>query len=183
MSAVLDVCAEIAVDERWLRFFRRQLADGFSDLRGAEAAVTVPVAERLLNEILAESLPRSAAIRDLHVTPLAGDRFTVRARLGSSTLLPPVKLTLAIDRQPDLPAVPILILRIEATGLMALAGPVLRLFNAMPEGIRVEHDRIHVDLRALARRYGADSYLDHLDEIRVNTVEGSLVLGIRGRIR
>ena len=66
---------------------------------------------------------------------------------------------------------------------MALAGPVLRLLNAMPEGIRVADDRIHVDLRALAERYGLNKYFDHLDEIRVNSVEGSLVLGIRGRIR
>jgi hypothetical protein len=171
------------VDERFVRLLRRQLADGFSDLRGAEAAVTIPVTEKLLNEILAESLPQSAAIRDLHVTPLASDRFTVRARLGSSTLLPPLKLTLAIDRQPDLPASPVLILRLEATGLMALAGPVLRLLNAMPEGIRVKDDRIHVDLRALAERYRLDMYFDHLDEIRVSSIEGSLGLAIRGRIR
>jgi len=171
------------VDERFVRLFRRQLAGGFSDLRGAEAAVTVPVSEKLLNEILAESLPGSVATRDLHVTPLARDRFTVRARLGSSTLLPPVKLTLAIDRQPELPGSPLLILRLEARGLMALAGPVLRLLNAMPEGIRVADDRIHVDLRALAERYGLNKYFDHLDEIRVNSVEGSLVLAIRGRIR
>jgi hypothetical protein len=177
------VCPEILVDERFARLLRRQLADGFSDLRGAEAAVTIPVTEKLLNEILAESLPHSAAIRDLHVTPLAGDRFTVRARLGSSALLPPFKLTLAIDRQPDLPASPVLILRLVATGLMALARPVLRLLNAMPEGIRVKDDRIHVDLRALAERYRLDTYFDHLDEIRVNSVEGSLVLAIRGRIR
>ena len=171
------------MDERIVRLLRRQLADGFSDLRGAEASVTIPLTEKLLNEILAESLPHSAAIRDLHVAPLASDRFTVRARLGSSTLLPPFKLTLAIDRQPDLPASPVLILRLEATGLMALARPVLRMLNALPEGIRVKDDRIHVDLRALADRYRLAMYFDHLDEVRVNSVEGSLVLAVRGRIR
>ena len=66
---------------------------------------------------------------------------------------------------------------------MALAGPVLRLLNAMPEGIRVKDDRIHIDLRALAARHRLDMYFDHLDEIRVSSIDGSLVLAIRGRIR
>ena len=66
---------------------------------------------------------------------------------------------------------------------MALARPVLRMLNALPEGIRVKDDRIHVDLRALAERYRLDMYFDQLDEIRVNSVEGSLVLAVRGRIR
>jgi hypothetical protein len=152
-------------------------------LRGAQATITLPISERLLNEALTEMIPQSAPVSDLHVTPEAGDRFTVRFRIGSSTILPRLKIALAIDREPDLPAFPVIVLRLETTGLMTLASPVLRLLNAFPAGVTLKEDRIHVDLRALAERQGFGAYLDHLDELRVNTVSGAVVLTVRGRIR
>ena len=171
------------MDERIERLLRRQLAEGFADVHGAHAAITLPISERLLNELIAETIPRSAPVTDLRVTPEAGDRFTVRFRVGSSTFLPHVKVVLAIERQPDLPASPIVVLRLETTGLMMLAGPVLRLLNALPAGIAVNDDRIHVDLRALAESRGLAGYLDYLDQLRVNTVSGAVVLTVLGRIR
>ena len=176
------MCVETSVDERIERVLRRQLADGFPDIRGAQAAVTLPVSERLLNELIAETLPASAPIAELHVTPEPGDRFTVRFRVGSSTLLPRMKIVLAVEAQPDLPSLPILVLRLETTGLLMLAGPVLRLLNAFPAGVAVKDDRIHIDLRALADRRGLASYFDHLDQLRVNTASGVVVLTVHLRI-
>lgn len=175
--------AEVRVDARLERVLRRQLAEGFPDLRGADAAITVPVSERLLNEILAETIPRSVPVSELHVTPEPDDRFAVQFRVGSSPFIPLVKITFAIDRQPDLPAFPVIVLRMETPGLMMLAGPVLRLLNALPAGMTVKDDRIHVDLRALAERHRLATYLDYLDELRVHTVTGALVLTLRCRIR
>jgi hypothetical protein len=40
-----------------------------------------------------------------------------------------------------------------------------------------------VDLRALAERRGFVPYLDYLDQLRVNTVSGAVVLTVHGRIR
>ena len=170
------------MDERFVRLFRRQQASGFEDVRGAEASVTLPVSERLLNEVLAETVPRSAPVRELHVKPQAGDRFAVRARIGSSALLPAINLTLSIDRQPELPASPVLILRLETTGLLSLAGPALRFLDALPTGIRVEHDRIYVDLAKLLAARNLDSYLAYVKELRVNAVDGAVLLSIRGRL-
>ena len=171
------------MDERIERLLRQQLADGFSGIRGAQAAITLPVSERLLNEVLAETIPRSAPVTDLHVSPEAGDRFVVRFRVGSSPLVPRLKVALAIETQPDLPALPVVVLRLETTGLMMLAGPVLRLLNALPAGMTVKDDRIHVDLRDLAQRRGFAPYFDYLDSLRVNTVNGAVVLTVHGRIR
>jgi hypothetical protein len=171
------------VDERLERLLRRQLADGFPDLRGAEAAITLPVSERLLNDVLVETIPPSVPVRELHVTPQADDRFLVRFRVGSSSFLPRVTIALAIDRQPELPTVPVLVLRIETTGLMVLAGPLLRMLNALPAGVIVKDDRIHLDLRALADRRGVGSYLGYLNELRIHTVDGAVVVTVRGAVR
>ena len=168
------------MDERFVRLFRRQQASGFEDLHGAEASVTLPVSERLLNEIIAESVPRS--VRELHVKPQAGDRFAVRARIGSSPLLPAINLTLSIDRQPELPASPVLILRLETSGLLSLAGPALRFLDALPPGIRVEHDRVYVDLAKLLAARHLESYLAYVKELRVNAVDGAVLISVRGRL-
>jgi hypothetical protein len=171
------------VDERLERLLRQQLDSGFADLHGAEAAITLPVSERLLNELVAETLPASAPVRDLQIAPEAGDRFSVRLRIGSSPLIPRLKIALSIDRQPELPTSPVVVLKVESAGLMSLAGPVLRLLNALPAGIVVHEDRIHIDLRALADRRGLAPLLDYLTELRVNTLQGALVLTLRGRLR
>lgn len=171
------------MDERIERVLHRQIADGFPGIRGAQAAITLPISERLLNEVLAETIPRSVAVTDLHVTPEADDRVVVRFRVGSSSLVPRLKLVLAIETQPDLPALPVLVLRLETKGLMLLAGPLLRLFNALPAGVTVKDDRIHLDLRALADRHSFAPYLDYLDHLRLNAVSGALVVTVHGKVR
>ena len=170
------------MDERFVGLLQRQQASGFEDLRGAEASLTLPVSERLLNEAIAESLPQSGAVRELHVRPQAGDRFAVRARIGSSSWLPAINLGVAIDRQPDLPSSPVLVLRLEASGLSVFAGAALRFLNALPPGVRVEADRIFVDLAKLLDARGLAPYFAYVNELRVNTVDGSVVLFIRGRL-
>ena len=49
--------AGVECAKRLERLLRQQLDNGFSDLRGAEAAITLPVSERLLNELVAGALP------------------------------------------------------------------------------------------------------------------------------
>jgi hypothetical protein len=170
------------VDERFLRLFLRQHASGFADVAGAAASVTLPISERLLNEALAEAMPSSAPIRELHVKPLAADRFTVRLRIGSSPLIPAVNLSLSIDQQPVLPASPLLVLRMQSSGLLSFAGPALRLFDALPPGIRVEHERIYVDVQKLLETRGFGQYLGYVKELEVHTVEGALVVSLRASI-
>ncbi len=160
----------------------RQQAAGFEDLRGADVSATVPISERLLNELVQESLPRALPVRDLSVAPQAGDRFVVRGRLGSSSLLPRLKLTVLIDRQPDLPSSAALVLKLEMGALMALAGPALRFLDALPPGIHVDGDRIHVDIAKLLERRGLSQYLGFIQRLEVHTTDGAVVAMIRGGV-
>jgi len=168
-------------------FFERLLAglqaSGFQDLRGAEVSATVPISERLLNECIQETLPRSVPIRDLHVSPRDGDRFDVRARLGSSSLLPPLKAAVLIERQPDLPSSAVLVLKLEMGVLMSLAGPALRFLDALPHGIRLDRDRVHVDLAALLEQRGLGHYLQFIRRLEVHTAGGAVVATIDAGVR
>ena len=144
--------------------------------------MTLPVSKRLLNEVVTAALPVSSPIRELDVTPLDGDRFFLQGRVGSSPILPPFQFNVAIDRQPEFPDVPVLVLRLESMGLRLLAGLVLRKVS-MPSWVHVDRDRIHVDLRVLADQNAVGQYVGYIEHLRVNTVPGTLMLSLRARIR
>jgi len=169
------------VNERFAQLFDRLSAGGLSDLAGAEASITLPVSKRLLNELASAAIPASVPVRDLDLTPLDGDRFLVRARIGSS-LLPILRLNVAIDRQAEFPEFPFLVLRLESTGLMVLARHVVRIIP-MPPWIHVDGDRMRVNLRALADQHGVGHYLSYIDDLQVRTASGTVMLLLRARIR
>jgi hypothetical protein len=167
----------------FVRILMRQQASAFEDLRGADVSATVPVSERLLNEVIKEALPESMPVRDLHVAPQAGDRFLVRGRVGSSSFIPPLKVTVLIDRQPDLPSSAILVLKLELGALGVLAGPALRFLDALPPGLHVDRNRLYVDIATLLDQRGMRPYLDYLEQLRVNTADGAVVVSFRARVR
>ena len=177
-----EVCTAAIVNERALQLLRQLMMGGFSEIAGTDASITLPVSKRLLNDLISTALPPSARVRDLDVSPLDGDRFLVRGRIGSSPFLPPLKLKVAIDRQPEFPDSPILALRVESTALMLLANPMLRMMS-LPAWIRIEQDRVHVDLLAFAAQYRLSQYAGYVESLRVNTVAGRVTLSVQARIK
>lgn len=171
------------MDPRIESLLNRFRTSGFTDLAGAEATARVPLGERLLNDLAAEFLPSSGPVREVQVSPQAGDRIRVRARLGSSSLMPPIGLTLAIERQPEFPASPVLVFRVEMGGLLALAGPALRFLAALPPGIRLENDRLFVDLAVLARQHGAEEILNYVERLHVSSIPGAVVVAVTAAVR
>ena len=164
-------------DPWWLALLREQQSTNFADLAGARASFTIPVTERLLNQIIADRLPRSGPISELQLHAEDGNQVTVSARLARLAFVPAVRVRFAIERQPDLPASPVLVLRIE--GKAALAGPVLRFLEVLPPGVRLEKDRLHVDLATVLAQYGAADALSYLTALEVTTVRGQVIVSGR----
>jgi hypothetical protein len=123
---------------------------GFRDLAGARISATVPVSERLIDELAAESLKQGGPIREVRVHPLPGNAFSVRL-VPRAALLPSITVRVEIERQPELPSSPVLVLRIATMGgLIGLAASALPLAHRLPSGVRLDGDRILVDLHAMA---------------------------------
>jgi hypothetical protein len=171
------------MDQRFVRLLARQQAAGFADLEGAHASITVPVSDRLVNELIAEWTPPSAPVRDVRVRSHADNRIAVQLRVGGASFLPPLSFTLQIDRQPELPSSPVLVLKLTTGGLLAMAGPALRFLDALPPGIRVDHDRIHIDLGQLLERQGLGAAMRALEHLEITTAEGALVVAARLAVR
>ena len=137
---------------------------------------SVPVAERLVNEIVAATMPRNLPVREVSVRPEGGNRISVRLTPKAS-LLPQLTIKLDIERQPELPASPVLVLRMATMpGLLGLAGAAFPIASMLPPGVRLQGERIFVDLRAMAAQQGVADLLDYAREVRVTTEPGRFLV-------
>jgi hypothetical protein len=171
------------MDPRLLELFSRQQAAGFPGLAGSDARATIRVAAPLLNEAVTTALASVPAVRDVTVQPRASNRFDVRLTLAKPAFLPSLNLTLLIERQPQLPADPTLVLRITgAGGMMRLAAPAITSFGLLPPGVRMESDHVLVDLRTLLQQHGQQRLLDYAEQLQVMTEEGTLIVLVQLRV-
>jgi hypothetical protein len=167
----------------WVSLLREQRATNFADIAGAHASVTLPIDDRLLTRLIASRLPPSLPIKDLDLHAVAGNEIVVRLRLSRVSFLPPLTIRVAIERQPILPASPVLVLRIVSEKLSALAGTALRFLEALPEGLRLEQNLLHVDLAVLLARYGAGQLLPYLTAVELTTAEGRIIVAASLAVR
>ncbi len=170
------------MDPRVDAVLARLRANRFSDLRGARADITLPVADALLNELIAAALPPSAPVRDVQVSARDGNRMAVRFKVTAASFLPPINVTLVIVEQPRLPERPVLVLKLEVGGLLAMAGSALRFLETLPPGLQVVGDSIHVDLAQLLAARGLDDVLAYAEDLRVTTMPGAVVVAIRAAV-
>ena len=166
-----------------LDLLQRQQRDGFRDFAGTQLAATIPISDRLINELIASSLPSGGKVREIVVQAEEGNRVTAKVRVSASNLFPAIPVTLAIEEQPTLPEQPLLGLRlVQASGFVAMAASALPSMVTLPPGITLEGDRIRLDIRLLLAERHMEDLLEHLTELRVNTRAGAIVLDVRARI-
>jgi hypothetical protein len=172
------------MDPRFTPLLQQQLTSGFADLAGARVSATIPVSERLINEVIVRGLPPRSPVHDVHVRPRDGNRFDVKLKLARPAFLPPISITAVIERQPDMPHSPVLGLRLSSLpGLMSVAGFGAGFLNVLPPGIKMEGDRLHVDLAALIGEHAMRVVLPFIERLNVTTVEGQLVVELDARVR
>jgi hypothetical protein len=146
------------------------------DVAGTRISGELPISNALVNRLIAEALKG----RDLPVSAVLfeaqdADRMLVHLNLRGP--LPSVKLALRIDQQPQ-PDNPVLSMRWSLPGLGALgafATPALAFFKALPPGIRVEGDRILVNIKDVVTQRGFGEYLNYLRSLQVHAVGGRLL--------
>ena len=85
-----------------------------------------------------------------------------RLKLTRPAFLPSVSVRLFIERQPELPISPVFVVRMELpAGLMGLAGSAMKMVGSLPAGLRLEGDRLEVDLRVLLDRANVSDALEY----------------------
>jgi hypothetical protein len=165
-----------------LDLLRRQRSAGFPDLSGANIDATIPIADRLINELIAETLPKERAVQNVQVQAEAGDRFKVRVT-PSSGFLPAIAVTLTIAQQPQLPDRPILELRVSGIPkILMLSVGLTRVRAFLPPGVALDGERVLIDIAALLTHHGHSDLLRHLTSLNVTTREGAVIVAVHARV-
>ena len=158
--------------------FRERTGLDLGELAGSTLAGEIPISDALVNRMLAEKLAQHAQIGSLRVQAQPNDSVAIQV-VPRARLMPPMNIIARIEGQPEFPANPMLRLRwsMPAAGPLALfAAPMLSYFKAMPQGIRMDGDRVAVDLRELLRARGLDDVIAFVRKLDVHTRPGGFVL-------
>jgi hypothetical protein len=164
-------------DPRLVQILERLRASRFAAIQGARVSLSIPVSEALLNELIAAVMPPSAPVRDLHVRPQAGNRLAVRGRASRLDFLPPVTISLQIEQQPQLPDRPLVVRILSLPGLLSVAGSLLSP-GSLPPGVRLERERVLVDVRQLLERQGLGEVVPLIERLNVSSEDGRLLLDV-----
>jgi hypothetical protein len=165
------------MDPRLISILDRLRASGFAEVKGARASVSIPVSEAILNEVITAAMPPGGPLRDLHVRPQAGNRLAVRARASRLDFLPPMTISLQIEGQPRLPDTPLVVRILSMPGLLSVAGSMLSA-NSLPPGIRLERERVLVDVRQLLEGKGFAEVVPLIERLQVSSEEGRLLIDV-----
>lgn len=155
----------------------------FGELAGTQAVATIPVSDRLINELIARDIPPGGAVRQVEIEALGANRVKARITLRAG-FMPSLNISAEVDQQPSLPGSPVLGLRLSGLGgLMGMAGAAAGLANVLPPGVRMEGDRVLVNVHTLMRERGLAALIPHIEEIFVTTEPGRVVFAFRLHVR
>jgi hypothetical protein len=162
--------------DRWIEQLLRDVRAGQPiDVAGTRVVGDVAISDRLVNEVIADKIGPDAAVRDVTVRAEPG-RARVTVRVARPSFLPPLSFVLTVESQPQLPASPILVLRVGMMpGVAALLGTGLNFMNVLPPGLRLEGDRLLVDIAAVVRDRGYAWVLPYLRSLSVGFEAGRIV--------
>jgi hypothetical protein len=154
-------------------------SSGFRDLPGGRVSAHIPLTRALLNRVAADAIKGSKApVRAVDIVPHAGDRFDALVTL-TWPLVPPLKATFTIEQQPQFPASPLLVLRWSFLGgLGTFASRFLGSLKQLPEGVRLEDDRLVLGIPAMAGRTPAGEVLCYLKTLELHTVDDQMVVDL-----
>ena len=154
-------------------------SSGFRDIAGSRASARIPLSRSLVNRLVAQSLRgTSTPVREVDVRPHAGDEFDVVLTV-SWPLVPPLKVAVSVAQQPEFPASPVLVFRWSLLGAVgALASRVIASLDRLPAGIRLDGDRLLVDIPAVAGPGPAEKVWPLVKKLELHTIEERVVLDV-----
>lgn len=154
--------------------FRRLRDDNFSELPGLVVDATVPFPERLVNELLKESLKGNKNLEAIHVSILGQNRVSANIK---SPLWPwPVNLKLKLFRNVDLSGSPKIRAFLENNILLGRLGALLKV---LPEGVILYQDQISVDIGSFLKKPEQRQALELVKAVEISTEEGRLIFDIK----
>jgi hypothetical protein len=150
-----------------------------ADLDGTAVQGEVPLSNGVVNRLIADQLSRrSTPVASVQVDGGEADSAAILV-VPKARLVPPIRVRIRIEQQPEFPQDPVLRLRwsMPSAGPLALlAGPALALFGTLPPGVRLDGDRLAIDLGELLASRGLGALAGCIRSLRVHTRPGGFLL-------
>lgn len=155
------------------------MSDTLRELAGARGSARIPVSRALLNRLAFEALTeRDLPVRAVDIQPRAGDRFDVTITL-TWPFVPALTAAFVIVQQPALPMQPVIVLRWSFLGAVgALVSRLVKSFGALPDGVRLDGDRLLLDCAVLAARSAAAPMLGYVTALELHTVDDRAIIEV-----
>ena len=157
---------------------RMLLGTNFEQLAGGHVSGELPLTDAVVNRVIADKLGGSSGpVTAVHVHAQDGDTLHVDLALQGVPMISSVPITARIDQQPVLPHSPVLGLTWSLAGLGALAriaAPFVARVKTLPHGIRIEGDRVLVNVADILRAQGQEEALRYVTGLQVHTRDGQI---------
>lgn len=157
--------------------FQRLINNNFSELAGLTFDASIPVPERLINEIIGVAIRDNKSISHCRVSISRQNRVSVHLK---TSLWPwPLELKLKLDRIVDFTGSPRIKAQLENKVLLGRLGSF---FKVLPDGVRIHGDQVIVDLGAFLQRPEQKRLLDLVESAEVKTEESRVIFDLRAKV-
>jgi hypothetical protein len=154
--------------------FRRLVDNNFSELPGIKVRASVPVSERLVNEIIQVSIQGNKNIEYCRVSISGQNR--VIADLKTPLWPWSFHLKLKLFKEVDFSGSPKARAFLENNVLLGKLGA---LFKVLPEGILLYEDQVSVDIGSFLQTPEQKRYLDLVKAISISTETGRIIFDVQ----
>lgn len=163
----------IPMDEIFYRLF----SDGFSELAGLTVDASIPVPERLINELVSAALQGNKNISYCRVSISHQNRISINLK---TPLWPwPLELKLRLERMVDFSRSPLLRAKLDNKVLLGRLGSF---FKVLPDGVYIQGDQVIVDLGAFVQAPAQKRFLELVKSAEIRTEEGKVILDVKAAV-
>ena len=165
---------------------RDLLGVGLEELPGSSLVAEIPIPEVVINRLIAQALARhEGRLSALHIETGDDNRFVAHVTVRGSRLIPVLKVFGEIDRQPQFPRSPVIVVRWSLRNmgpLAAMAAPFLSNLKGLPPWISIEGDRAFINLADLLRARGQGDLVPLIARGEITPRLGHAVVRLECRI-
>ncbi|MBC8137133.1 MAG: hypothetical protein H8F28_14735 [Fibrella sp.] len=156
-------------------FWERQKATGLSDLAGLDVALSIPITQPVLDDLLSD-VPFPKMIRSFRLRFTGDDLILLEVAISLFLLNTTIRAEARVERYVPFPQEPVLKLTVLTRGVVEMALNVVPL----PDWIKVDGQNARLDLGKLLRDSGQEWLISVLREVRFHVHPG--VLHLSGRL-
>lgn len=163
----------------WLDLLGSLQSSAFREVAGARVFAHVPISRTLLNRLVSAAVAdASPHVREVEIRPHAGDAFDVLVTV-SWPFVPAIKVACIVERQPQFPVSPILVLRWSLLGAAGvIASRVIASLDRLPAGVQLDGDRLVFDIRRLAEGTPAAPVLPYIRSLEFHSGDDRFVFDV-----